>query len=227
MLLAVLIFSAFLSVLAAFILFRRKHLRLNTVENDFLPPRSAVSLFAPSAKIASEIEREHHHRELSERRECILAWASIIEFSSLTEKIVSIEDEFCLNIWTDALEILTERANTNEDVCALVSFVLRNEKLNVNNSIVENFRQIWEHAPDLPGTTKLFLLSARTTNANLFLETLVHAEQFVAAEKINLQHSELYDLAAAHYWLLPSAARTSGAGFLLKQKLADSRRELT
>ena len=37
---------------------------------------------------------------------------------------------------------------------------------------------------------------------------------------------ELQSLIDAEYWLLASDARSSGAGFMLKRKLAEARREL-
>lgn len=219
----VLIFTV-LVLAIALVAARRRHFLLaadedNRVNNRL--PIKAVSLFAPNARALAEIENQKLHRERAIERERTLAWASLVEFGALPE-IKSIADE---KLRRDALEILTERAAKDEDVCALVAFVLAHREIEPNNGLVRAFQKIWRREPNRLATVQMFRLAAETNDAELLLDVLTESEQFAAANKLNdLTASEISDLANSHYWLLDELARTSGAGFMLRQKFAQSRR---
>lgn len=209
----------FLTVLIVAVLARRRHFLLSdSRENQFenQTPIKSVSLFSPDAKELAQIERAQQRREHHEETERALAWASLVEFSRLTE-IKNIADE---NLRGAALEILTERARTDEDVIALVEFVLQHDEARANKRLVRAFQQIWERQPNRNSTIKMFRLAAEADDADLFLTVLTETEQFIRSGKLNdVTTSEFNRLADSHYWLLGERARISGAGFLLKQKL--------
>ena len=211
----------FIAAVIAFAIARRFFFVQNEMQTRFQPLRP-ISLFGtPDAKTLAEIEQAAHRQKLVQEREKLLAWASMVKFSDLTEIPLEVDEES----WDYALDILTDRAVLDDDICALVSFSLANEKFNVNQKLIEKYRQVWEKAPNLHSTAKLFELSARANDADLFLNVLCEAEQFVKSEKLSdVRLERLHDLAQSHYWLIPEPARISGAGFLLKQKLASLRR---
>lgn len=178
-----------------------------------------VTLFAPDQKILAEIERAEHHRKAAEESEKLLAWASLVDFSELTEMPVT-ENKKIVN---EALEILTDRAKLGDDVLALSSFVVNHKALNVNQKLINKFQICWENAPNLQKTTDFFELALRADNADLFQSVVTSAEQFIKNGKLSdLDLGELRELASSHFWLLSSSARMSGAGFWLKQKLNHS-----
>lgn len=204
-----------LAVVAA----RRRHFLLQTSrenQSDYQSPVEAVSLFQTDARTVAEVERQNRRRDLQQERARTLAWASLIEFADLPE-IKNIADN---KLRFDALEILTERAATDEEVRALVQFVLANEPSGASKQLLNRFQKIWEQTPDCVSTAQFFRLAAAAGDAELFLDVLNSSEQLIAAGKLrDLSASELRELANSHYWLLPESARISGAGFLLKQKL--------
>ncbi|MEP6925248.1 MAG: hypothetical protein ABI954_12345 [Pyrinomonadaceae bacterium] len=225
MLLVVLTIS-FLFLTLLFVAARRRHFLLpKTKENQIysqLQPKF-ISLFTPDAKILAEIEQTEHRRKIVEESERLMAWASLIKFSELTEMPLTQNKK----IEHDALEILTDRALLDEDVLALVWFVVNHQNFNVNQKLIKKFQAVWENSPDMQKTTGLFELAIRTDNAQLFQSVFTEAEQFIKNDQLSdLRLGELRELASSHFWLLSPTARMSGAGFWLKQKLADSRRAL-
>ncbi|HEX8264037.1 MAG TPA: hypothetical protein VF596_01330 [Pyrinomonadaceae bacterium] len=199
-------------------------------QNQLRLPRVAA-LFAPTAQDLAKIEQEKHHRQHAEQREKVLAWATLVDFSALENRPVLGDEKLWAKSWTknwnDAVDILTERARSEEDVRRLASFCLDNE-FNVNNTLFNAFQKIWAASPDTRTTTEMFRLAAKTDEADTFLDVLTEAEQSVKNGKLSeISAAELYRLAESHYWLLSQSARTSGAGFLIKEKMADLRRELT
>ncbi len=191
-------------------------------ENQFKNQSFAkpVSLFEPDARALQQIEDSERTGDAAVERERVLAWASLIEFSALPE-IKNIRNE---KLRCDALEILTERARTDEDVCALVEFVLHHDEIIAKTRLVTAFQKVWERRPNRSSTIKMLHLAAESNDADLFLTVLTDAEQLIRAGKLaDLTANELNNLADSHYWLLGEHARMSGAGFLLKQKLAERR----
>ncbi|HEX8196253.1 MAG TPA: hypothetical protein VF571_08700 [Pyrinomonadaceae bacterium] len=197
-------------------------------QNQLRSPRVAA-LLAPTALDLAKIEREKRHRQHAGQRENLLTWATLVDFSALNNRPI-IEDEnlFTKNWtknWNEAVEILTERARSDDDVRRLASFCLDNQ-FNVNSTIINAFQKIWAASPDLRTTGEMFRLAAAADNADALLDVLNEAEQFYQTGKlIDASSSELSELAENHYWLLSESARLSGAGFILKERLADLRRK--
>lgn len=215
-----------LVAVAAVIFAQRQRLfswSLKETQNN-VPLLRPVTLFAaPDAARLAEIEREERHQKLMAEREKFFAWASLVEFDHLPNApLIGDQPHF-----QDAFHILTDRAQSNDDICALVAFVLKHQNSNVNHSLINKYLKIWNGSPDFRKTANLFQLVVQAKDADLFLSFLVETEQAAKNGVLtDLNLSELYELAESHYWLLPDTARISGAGFMLKQKLADVRREI-
>lgn len=228
------IFSLSFLILLALIVYaawRRRHeqhsfLPEAETRNQIKSPRVAA-LFVPTPQDLARIELEKHHRQHAEQRERLLTWATLVDFSVLENRPVLEDEKLWSKSWNEAVGILTERARSEEDVRRLASFCLDHE-FDVNNTLVNAFQKIWAGTPDARTTTQMFRLAAKADDAERFSDVLTEAEQFVKNGKLSeISVAELYELAESHYWLLSQPARASGAGFLLKQKMADLRRELT
>jgi|GEM_PF-1560103 len=196
-------------------------------QNQLRSPRVAA-LFAPTARDLAKIEQEKHHRQHAEQRENLLTWATLVDFSALNNRPIIEDENLFIKSWTknwnEAVEILTERACSDNDVRRLASFCLDNQ-FNVNNTIINAFQKIWAASPDLRTTGEMFRLAAYADDAEALLEVLNEAEQFYKTGKLtDVSSSELSELAENHYWLLSQSARVSGTGFILKERLADLRR---
>lgn len=217
------IFSLSILILLALIVYavrkRGQHSFLPEAEQVQLESPRFSALFSPTKADLARIEQAKHHQSLAEQREKLLIWASLVDFSALNHRPLLEDKKLWAESWEVALEILTERARSEQDVRELALFCLDNE-FNVNKSLGDAFHKIWENAPDIRTTTEMFRIAAKT-DAETFLDVLTEAECFVQNGKLTeISAAELYELAESHYWLLSQQTRTSGAGFLLKQKLA-------
>lgn len=93
----------------------------------------------------------------------------------------------------------------------------------ITKSLVNRFGQT-ASALDL---TKALRLAASTNSAEIYLQTAEETVSFWDGHKQKEVSPEtLLNLIDTHYWLLANEARISGAGFLLKEKLAGMRREI-
>jgi hypothetical protein len=85
----------------------------------------------------------------------------------------------------------------------------------------------FQQSPDRNSTTKLLHVAALTDNAKTFgraVELVLMSWRDGSLSDISPQ--DLQTLFNSEYWVLSSRTRTSGAGFVLKQTLANANREL-
>ncbi|HEX6044065.1 MAG TPA: hypothetical protein VFZ22_06220 [Pyrinomonadaceae bacterium] len=85
----------------------------------------------------------------------------------------------------------------------------------------------FQQSPDRNSTTKLLHVAALTDNAKTFgraIELVLMSWRDGSLSDISAK--DLQTLFNSEYWVLSSRTRTSGAGFVLKQTLANAVREL-
>ena len=131
-------------------------------------------------------------------------------------------------LYDEALDLLTERADSDQSLLSLVSYVARNDRLRVNLKLAAKFIESWKRTPDKATTARMLHVAALSGDAELYRQAIETAAQFRrdgVVESLNAE--ELRQLVESEYWLLPAASRNSGAGFVLKQAMARLRRELT
>ena len=228
----VIVVTFFLLVAALGIVAARRRLflwrerRENQIEIHQSPRQ--INLFGLDARdFDKKIERERQRLELSEKRERLIAWASVCRFETLSGCAVNAADEM-RESRREAIEILIERADDSSKIVLLTEFVLKNDELEPTNRLARKFYQNWQAAPDYRTTIQLFQLIARCSDADLFTDALTTAEQLVKSGRFaDFNLSQLRELAASHYWLLGESSRLSGAGFWLKQKLANLKKSET
>ena len=85
----------------------------------------------------------------------------------------------------------------------------------------------FQQTPDRTSTTKLLHVAAQTDDAKTYgraieLVLMLWRERTLS----DLSAKDLQTLFSSEYWVLSSRARTSGAGFILKQTLSNAQREL-
>lgn len=206
---------------------RGQHSFLPEVEQFQLESPRYSTLFNPTKQDSARIEQAKQEQTFADRHEKLLIWASLVDFSNLDNRPVLEDKKLWAKSWQTAVEILTERAVSSDDVRRLASFCLDNE-FDVNSNLVNAFQKIWASSPDARTTSEMFRLAAKADDAETFLEVLIQAEQFIQIGALSaFSTAEIYDLAESHRWLLSQSSRTSGAGFLIKEKTAEMRRELT
>lgn len=85
----------------------------------------------------------------------------------------------------------------------------------------------WKVAPDRHATAKMLHLSAMANDATVYLKAIEIVLQYWRERRLSdINASELAQLIESEFWIIPDHARNSGAGFPLKRKLANVRRDL-
>ncbi|HEX8653223.1 MAG TPA: hypothetical protein VF708_20585 [Pyrinomonadaceae bacterium] len=130
-------------------------------------------------------------------------------------------------LYDEILNALVERADSDQKLLALVSHITRSEELRVNRRLAEAFIEAWKTSPDRGALPKMLHVAALADDAALYQKAIETAFQFWRERRLaGISAQELRTLMESEYWLLTTGVRNSGAGFVLKLKLAGLRREL-
>jgi hypothetical protein len=223
----VLIASFILLAVISFALYRSRHTALPDDDaNPALlppPPTEFKSLFEdPAAEArARAAQRE---KESAEKRAKLLARAAEGEKQTLNEAHASGDGK----LYEQVLHTLVERAGENEkQLFALASYVARADSLPVNKKLAAAFLESWKLSPSRHATAQMLHLCALAGDAALYQQAIETTLRYWQEQKLSdMTAEELTRLIESEFWLIPSTARNSGAGFLLKRKLATVRREL-
>ena len=191
--------------------------------NSPTEPRTALpepyrrSLFEiPEASAAAKTNPESD----AERVE-ILARAQAGESAVLNEALRSSDP----NLYRETLDSLVAQAQSAQ-LLSLVSYVARNQ-LPVNTTLAEKFIDSWKQSPSRNSTAEMLHVAALSDDARLYnyaVETALAC--WSNGDLASVSAEELKTLIESEFWVLSSAARSSGAGFTLKLTLASARREL-
>ncbi|MBV9211795.1 MAG: hypothetical protein JOZ52_14235, partial [Acidobacteria bacterium] len=189
------------------------------------PPPDFKSLFADSVEQEqARLMAAQAEQELAERRRELLSRAAAGDKTALTEAHKGGD----ANLYDEILNALVRRAENERQVLALASYVSREGSLPVNLKLAEAFAQNWKDAPDRLKTMEMLHLAARAGDANFYLQAIETTLLYWRERRLSgMTAEELQQLAESEFWLLPPDARNSGAGFLLKRKLAHVRQELS
>lgn len=184
-------------------------------------PLKFASLFAPSVEELRLLESAEHKKLVAERRENfrrnLLLRANEQDLTVLLEA----RDFGDLPIYDELLDILAE----NSTIEKFTDFVSANN-LPANVKVVEKCLANWCENISSGNLTKLLHISALTNSADNFLQTVEKIVTLWKEKRVKVTSIELVTAVESHFWLLANEARTSGAGFLLKERLADVRREV-
>lgn len=124
--------------------------------------------------------------------------------------------------YENILNTLFQSTDTDE----LEKHLIKNQ-LPANSEITRFFVNKFGQTASAIDLTKALRLAASTNSAEIYLQTVEKSVSLWDGHKQKEVSSEtLLNLIDTHYWLLAGDARISGAGFLLKEKLAGMRREI-
>jgi hypothetical protein len=102
-----------------------------------------------------------------------------------------------------------------------------NDEFEPKKALAEEFIDAWQVSPDRASTAKMLHLAALADDADTFrkaVETALNVWQRGGVP--DLSAAELQTLFNSEFWILSSAERSSGAGFVLKRTLSRAKREL-
>jgi hypothetical protein len=189
-----------------------------------LQPSRTVGLFSEisAAEAATLLAAETEARQ-SQHRSNLLARAAAGDKKALDDARAT-ED---LRLYDEVLDALTEHVGSDRSLLALVSYVARGERLQVNRKLAARFIESWKRSPERGTTAEMLHVAALSGNAQVYSEAVETAIQFWRDGRVQaLGRDELRQLVESEYWILPAESRNSGAGFVLKQTLARIRRDL-
>lgn len=221
-----LITSFFLLAIFSFAIYRWQRTSSNENANQALPPSPDFKgLFAASgAEDQRTLRAAQLEKELAELRQSLLARAAGGDKEALPEAHLSGDR----NLYDEVLDALVRRAENEKQIFALASYIARSsESLPVNQQLAEAFIETWKLAPDRRATAEMLHVAALAGDAAVYQHAIELALQYWREGRLsNIRAEELAQLVESEFWVIPSNARNSGAGFLLKRKLASVRREL-
>jgi hypothetical protein len=130
------------------------------------------------------------------------------------------------DLYNRVLTELVNQAASGSQLLAIMSYVTQ-YNFPVNERLAEAVLDSWRTSPDRHSTAKALHFAALSDNAGVFRTAVEQALNLWREGKLSdLSPVELRALFDGEFWVLSSGIRSSGAGFVLKQTLADARREL-
>jgi hypothetical protein len=130
-------------------------------------------------------------------------------------------------VYAETLRILTERCSTDDEFLRLVSFVARDENLMVTPDLATGLIERWKQQSDRIHVSEMLHVTALSNDAALYRSACRAAVDFYLSGKLpRIKATALSSLIEGEYWILSSDARASGAGFVLKQSIAEFRKQL-
>jgi hypothetical protein len=101
------------------------------------------------------------------------------------------------------------------------------DELEARKALAEEFIDAWQVSPDRVSTAKMLHLAALADDADTFRTAVETALNVWKRGSVpDLSAAELQTLFNSEFWILSSAARSSGAGFVLKRTLSRAKRDL-
>lgn len=228
---AVLIISIFLLAAISFALYRTKRQSLKSAaEQDFLPPPSRglfedASRAAPGvgdggdggANAVAPYAQAEHAARLRER-------AARGELATLGEARSTGDKK----LYDEVLGALLRRDASAENVRAVAAHVIGVEGLRASRMLAGALLTLWRISPDNVPLTDFVRVAALSDDAGVFREAVEEVvESWERGHFPERSAEDLCRLFESEYWLIAPEAVRTGAGFRLKQQLADVRRRLS
>lgn len=190
-------------------------------DHELAPPRFAGFL---SSERLPDSQADIKGMEASRLRARLIDRARAGDLTTLSEAH-SIEDS---TLYYEVLDALIDSASDgNEQFRALVSHIAKSKDFRGNKRLAEHLMAIWETAPDRRSTIEMMHVAALSDDAGVYrniVELIIGYWQKGAL--VEFSSAELIELFDSQFWVLAPEARKGGAGFALKGKLADVRRDL-
>jgi hypothetical protein len=123
-------------------------------------------------------------------------------------------------------ELVDWSISAPEQMQLLASHIAGNFSLRANRNMAQSFIEMWQSAPSRRLTVDMLHIAALSDDAEIYEEAVEMALLFWRNSAFRMTSEELRTLIESEYWVLTSEARSSSAGFMLKRKLAEARREL-
>ncbi len=210
----------------AYTFYRRQHASSEyraELQTRYTPPRSLFD--STGAHAANDLLPAQASQQAEEINASFLKRAADGDLTVLAEAQSANDSALDRSVWHGLLEW----AGTSEtNLRSLASFVVKNSGLRGNIDLAEAYAKLWRQYPDRQSTAQLIHLAALSDDAQMFERAVEAVSKYMLEGRLNkISNEELTALIESEYWVLSSAARSTGAGFVLKQKLTTVREGLS
>jgi len=130
-------------------------------------------------------------------------------------------------LYGEVLDALVERAATAQDLRSLASYITQSDRLRASTKLAAALIESWRGSPSRRALADVLHCAALSDDPAAFQRAVETALEYWRDGRLSrLSAEELRELVESSYWMLGPEARRSGAGFVLKRRLAVVRREL-
>lgn len=169
-----------------------------------------------------EFAESERRRLEEERRTALRDRARRFDLTSLDD---SREDA---ELYEEVLgELLKQTTVCQENFSRLVGHVSKSKGLRASRDLADRMIEFWKTSPNKKTTAQMLHFAALTNDAALYRKSFeAAADYWQRGRLVGVSANDLYVLMDSEYWVLSSEARRGGAGFLLKESLAEIRKKL-
>ncbi|MEP7337283.1 MAG: hypothetical protein ABI977_06020 [Acidobacteriota bacterium] len=130
--------------------------------------------------------------------------------------------------YREVLQAIHTQADGNPKVLqSIAKYIVDSQKLRSSRELAEAVIEMWSNCSGQHSLTEMLYLAALADDTAIFTRAVNAALLSWREDRIGkVSAKEFLATVESAYWLVASEVRTSGAGFLLKQAIADVRREL-
>ncbi|HEV3469900.1 MAG TPA: hypothetical protein VG148_11310 [Pyrinomonadaceae bacterium] len=225
---AILIITVFLLVVASYSTIRSKRSRSRQELSGDTPPPRPRGLFDPEGAGDDRVTgrpRAEHELAAETAKSALRARAASGDLGALAEAHAAGDAA----LYREVLDALVSKAAADPaSLRRLAELVARSDGLRATSSLALALLGSWRQSPSRASIPELLRVAALSDDAATF-ETVVTAvaEAHDAGRLGDLGGEELRALLESEYWVLSSEAKRTGAGFVLKRKLAEVGRRLS
>ncbi len=159
-----------------------------------------------------------------DHRQQLLNLAADGEESALDEAGNLADREF----YAQVLQTLAAQANGNsEQLRSIAEYIVDSQKLRSSSKFAETMLDLWPVPISQRSLADMLYLAALADDPAMFQRTVSKAIQLWRSDlRSKVSAKDFLATVESAYWLISGEVRYSGQGFLLKQAIADVRREL-
>ncbi len=217
----ILIMAAIALVAIALAIYRNRRASFDQGADRFVPPRNRnIAGLFDNQELEQAMPSEAD--DAAAKRNELIKRARLGDLNSLDDTAGD------RDLYSEVLNALIEHASVRqEDFRALVTHIARSNQLRGNTRLAGRVIDEWKAAPTRRSTIEMLHIAALSDDAATYLDAVNMVIKIWQSGGLSrFAPDELRELIESQYWALAIDARASGAGFALKERLAEIRREL-
>lgn len=223
---AALIITLLLLVAASFVIIRSKRSKPNDSSKfDYFPPPPRGLFGEENGRALAGAQSKAEQDKCARRRVKMREMAARGDEEALVEAWLEGDPAFYREVLDALVAGLQSRPR---QLLAVASMIVRSDAMRGSRTLSESLLKLFRADAASVSPTDLLRAAALSDDAGVYADAVEAIIRKYGEGRLPKRFSagDLPELFEGEYWMLAPEARASGAGFLLKQKLADARRTL-